>query len=219
LELGDKRVYVKANPDRGVPIATVIRAAYREGKGIVGRGSYTPGAMSASGWADPTREKFEGQQGATYTDGTTVVEVEVDLETGKVKVKNIVLAWDCGVAINPMAVEGQWEGATVSMLGETLFEKHEWDEKTGELVTDSFLDYKIPRSLDIPQITPIIVESSDPVGPYGAKEAGLCGSSGVGAAIANAICDAIGVRIKEAPITPEVILKALAQKSEIKKKI
>ena len=217
LELKDRRVYVRANPDRGVPLATVIRRAYRVGNGIVGRGSCTPAAMSEAGWADPLREKPEGQLMATYTDGTTVAEVEVDEETGKVKVNNMWLAWDCGKAINPMAVEGQWEGATVTALGETLLEKHEWDEKTGELVTASFLDYKIPTALDTPNITPIIVETIDPEGPYGAKEAGLNASTGVRGAIANAIYDAIGVQIKENPITPEVILKALAEKSEIKR--
>lgn len=217
LELKDKRVYVRAYPERWIPLANVIRAAYREGSGIVGRGSCTARAMSEVGWADPLRKKYEGQHGAAYTAGTTVAEVEVDEETGKVKVTSVLPAWDCGVPINPMAVEGQWEGATVSSLGETLYEKHEWDEKTGDLVTASFLDYKIPTALDTPNITPIIVESIEPEGAYGAKEAGISGSTGVRAAIANAIYDAIGVQIKENPITPEVILKALAEKSEIKR--
>lgn len=217
LELKNKRVYVRANPDRWMPLANVIRAAYREGNGIVGRGSYTARAMSEAGWADPLRKKYEGQHAAAYTVGTTIAEVEVDEETGKVRVISVLPAWDCGVPINPMAVEGQWEGATVSGLGETLYEKHGWDEKNGDLITASFLDYKIPTALDAPNITPIIVESIEPEGAYGAKEAGISGSTGVRAAIANAIYDAIGVQIKENPITPEVILKALAEKSEIKR--
>ena len=217
LELKEKRVYVKSYPERWIPLASIIRVAYREGNGIVGRGSCTARPMSEAGWADPLRKKYEGQHAAAYTAGTTVAEVEVDEETGEVKVLSVLPAWDCGVPINPMAVEGQWEGATVSALGETLYEKHEWDEKTGELVTSSFLDYKIPTALDTPNITPIIVETVEPEGAYGAKEAGISGSTSVRAAIANAIYDAIGIQIKENPITPEVILKALAEKSEIKR--
>jgi len=125
------------------------------------------------------------------------------------------LAYDCGFAINPMAVEGQWEGEAVQMLGETLFEKHEWNQKSGELLTSSFLDYKIPTTLDAPaNIKAIIVDSVDPKGPYGAKEAGISGGTGVEAAIANAIYDAIGVEIKEAPVTPEAILRALEEKDK-----
>ena len=139
----------------------------------------------------------------------------MDKETGQVKVLNMWLAYDCGFAINPMAVEGQWEGEAIQMLGETLFEKLEWNEKGGELITRSFLDYKIPTALDAPtNIKNIIVESVDPKGPYGAKEAGLCGGQGVEAAIANAIYDAIGVEVKEAPVTPEAILRALEEKDK-----
>lgn len=217
LELANRRVYIKIYPERWIPVANIIRSAYREGNGVVGRGSCTARAMSEVGWADPLRKKYEGQHGAAYTAGTTVAEVEVDEETGMVKVVSILPAWDCGMPINPMAVEGQWEGSTVSALGETLYEKHEWNEQTGDLITASFLDYKIPTALDAPNITPIIVETIEPEGAYGAKEAGISGSTGVRAAIASAIYDAIGVQIKENPITPEVILKALAKKSEIEK--
>ncbi len=220
LGIKDKRVYVKASPGRGIPLANAIRAAYREGIGVIGRGSYIAKAMSESGWADTGPDPGElviGQHTATYTAGTTIAEVEVDEKTGQVKVLNVYPVWDCGVPINPMAVEGQWEGAVVQALGATLFEKHEWDEKTGELLTKCFFDFKMPTAMDMPNINPVIVGSVDPVGPYGAKEGGLSGSISVSAAIACAIYDAIGVQIKENPITPEVILKALAEKSEVKK--
>ncbi len=215
LELKDRRVYVKGNPQKGIPISDIIRFSLLEGNAVIGRGSFTPKAASKLGWANWAAQKVIGQQCATYTDGTTVVEVEVDRETGQVRVLNMWLAYDCGFAINPMAVEGQWEGEAVQMIGETLLEKHEWSEKNGELLTSSFLDYKIPTTLDAPAtIKSIIVESVDPKGPYGAKEAGITGGTGVGAAIANAIYDAIGVEIKEAPVTPEAILRALAEKDK-----
>jgi len=215
LELKDRRVYVVGNPQRGMPIADVVRFSLLEGNAVIGRGSFTPKAASKLGWVNWMGGKVTGQSCATYTDGTTVVEVKVDKETGQVKVLNMWLAYDCGFAINPMAVEGQWEGEAVQMLGETLFEKLEWNEKGGELITRSFLDYKIPTALDAPtNIKNIIVESVDPKGPYGAKEAGICGGTGIGAAIANAIYDAIGVEIKEAPVTPEAILRALEEKDK-----
>jgi len=217
LELKDRRVYVEGNPQKGMPIADVVRFSLLEGNAVLGRASYTPKAMSKVGWSywTPGVVNVEGQQGAAYTDGTTVVEVKVDKETGQVKVLNMWLAYDCGFAINPMAVESQWEGEAIQMLGETLFEKLEWNEKGGELITRSFLDYKIPTALDAPtNIKNIIVESVDPKGPYGAKEAGLCGGQGVEAAIANAIYDAIGVEVKEAPVTPEAILRALEEKDK-----
>jgi 4-hydroxybenzoyl-CoA reductase subunit alpha len=215
LKLKDRRVYVAGNPQKGIPISDIVRFSLLEGNAIMGRGSFTPKAASKLGWANWVGGKVTGQQCATYTDGTTVAEVEVDRETGRVRVLNMWLAYDCGFAINPMAVEGQWEGEAVQMVGETLFEKHEWNQKSGELLTSSFLDYKIPTTLDAPaNIKAIIVDSVDPKGPYGAKEAGVSGGTGVEAAIANAIYDAIGVEIKEAPVTPEAILRALEEKDK-----
>lgn len=112
-----------------------------------------------------------------------------------------------------MAVEGQFEGVAVQMMGETLYEKLIWDEKDGRIMTDSLLDYRIPTCMDTPKIgRPIIVESIDPVGPFGAKEAGINGGVGVESAIVNAIYDALGVRIKDMPVTPEKILEALDEK-------
>ncbi len=210
LEVKEGRVFAKSSPEKGIRIESVVREAWRRGTAVQGRGSYTPPAISEHGWADQTTA-IRGQRGITYTDGTTVAEVEVDQETGVVKVLNVWQAYDCGFALNPMAVEGQWQGAAGQMLGRTLFEKHAWDEK-GRLITDSFLDFRMPRSSDIPKVSTFIVESIDPRGPFGAKEVGINAGGGVGPAIVNAIHDAAGVWIKEFPITPEKVLAALEEK-------
>jgi len=210
LILNNRRIYVKDDPEKGMPLAAAIRLSLLKGTPILGLGA---AHLMHEGevWANWGSGQYQGQQTGAYTFGTTVAEVEVDSETGQVTVLNIVQANDCGFAINPMAVEGQWEGATVQAVGLALYEKHEWDEK-GRLLTSTFLDYKMPSAMDAPKITPIIIESIDPNGPYGAKEAGIVGTLSTSGAIANAIYDAIGVRIKELPITPETILKAVVAK-------
>ena len=216
VEVKDGRVFVKKDPTKVMRVADVVKISFLKGNTVLGRGTYTPKAHSEYGWANWSTGKVQGQHGATYTCGTTVVEVEVNRETGAVKISDITQAYDCGHALNPMAVEGQYEGVAVQMLGETLFEELKWDSKDGRLITDSLLDYRIPTSLDITKIRPIIVESTDPDGPFGAKEAGLTGGGGVEAAIVNAIYDAVGVRIKDMPVTPEKILTTLDEKEKLK---
>ena len=142
-----------------------------------------------------------------YNFGCTIAELGVDLETGKVKVDKVISAIDCGKAINPMAVEGQIEGCIASGLGYALWENLYRTE--GQTLNPSFLEYKIPTSLDMPRTKTIIVESIDPNGPFGAKEAGQISHVSIAPAIANAVYNAVGVRIKELPITPEKILKML----------
>jgi 4-hydroxybenzoyl-CoA reductase subunit alpha len=214
LRLGERRVYVKGQPEEGMAIADVVRLAFAKGEAILGKGSYTLKPASEVGWADWPRGKIEGQQGGAYTPGTTIAEVEVDRETGQVKVVNIVQAYDCGFAINPTTVEGQWQGAAVFQLGDILYEKLVWDEKSGQLLTDSLLAYKIPTAPDVPRIKPFVVESIDAEGPYGAKEIGGSGAHSVAPAIVSAVYDAIGVWMRDFPITPENVLQALKEKEE-----
>jgi CO/xanthine dehydrogenase Mo-binding subunit len=123
----------------------------------------------------------------------------------------VLRAWsavDVGKAVNPLAVEGQIEGAFVQGVGFALSEEMIWDG--ARLANPTLMDYKIPTSLDVPyEICSIIVEAVDPDGPYGAKGCGEIGINGVAAAIANALAAATGVRFKRLPMTPERILKAL----------
>jgi len=127
------------------------------------------------------------------------------METGRVKVLRLTDAHDVGTPINPTAVEGQSEGAGVMMLSEALLEDLVFDE-SGNLKNPSLHDYLIATTCDAPEIDTTIVPSYEPRGPYGAKEVGEGSTLPVIGAIANAISDAIGVRVRELPITPERIL-------------
>ena len=140
-------------------------------------------------------------------------EVEVDTETGEVKVLKLISVLDSGIAINPMTVEGQAEGAVGFGWGFAFTENMYINPETGETESDNYTTHKIPGTLDMPETEIILVEEPDPQGPFGAKGTAEPGLVGVAPAIANAVYDAVGVRITEAPITPEKILKALRAKS------
>ena len=123
------------------------------------------------------------------------------------KVLTITTAHDCGFAINPVAVEGQLDGSAVGGTGQAIFENIDCDE--GLIRNANLLDFKQPTALDVPEVVCLPVETIDPKGPFGAKEAGEGTQIPTAAAIANAVHDAVGVRIKDLPITPEKVLQAL----------
>jgi 4-hydroxybenzoyl-CoA reductase alpha subunit len=207
LELRDGEVLVKDRPERKVWLGKVMRKALIDNTPVVGRGSYMPKVDLRREWVSNPK----GQHAGTFSFGAVVAEVEVDTETGQVRVVNVTGAHDCGFAINPMSVEGQLEGSVASGgVGATLLEEHRWDG--GQMLNANMLEYKVPLSVDMPQIKPIIVETVDPEGPFGAKEAGLWGSMNMFQAIGNAVYDAVGVWIKEFPITPDKVLEALEEK-------
>jgi len=137
--------------------------------------------------------------------------VEVDEKTGKVRLLDYVAANDSGTAINPMLVEGQVVGAAVMGLGGALGEELILEQ--GKVVNPAFLHYALPRAADVPRIRPILAGASDPRGPYGAKAVGEVGTNPPGPAVANAVYDAIGVRIRALPITPDKIINALAERA------
>ena len=137
-----------------------------------------------------------------------------DPETGEVKVDRITVAHDCGRALNPITVEGQVIGSVWMGLGQAVQEEMIWNR--GRLMNPSLLEYKSASTLESPEVVPIIVESVDPEGPLGAKEAGEGSLAAAIPAVANAIFDAVGVRINSLPITPEKILRALREKEKQK---
>jgi putative selenate reductase molybdopterin-binding subunit len=137
-------------------------------------------------------------------------EVAVNVETGKVRIVHYVAAVDCGVAINPKMAEGQMEGAIVNGIGYALTEEMILSSK-GRVRNPSLFDYKIPGMLDVPPMDIILVESYEPTGPMGAKSVGEIGINGPIPTIANAIYDAVGVRLTETPFTPERVLKAMKE--------
>ena len=207
LDIKDGKVFVKERPEWNVWLGKVIRKALIDNTPVVGRGSYMPQVDQSRDWVSNP----QGQHAGTFSFGAAVAEVEVDTETGQVRVTNVTGAHDCGFAINPMAVEGQLEGSVASGgVGATLLEEHVWDG--GQMLNANMLEYKVPLSVDMPQIVPIIVETIDPEGPFGAKEAGLWGSMNMFQAIGNAVYDAVGVWIREFPITPDKVLRALEEK-------
>lgn len=208
LESRGGRVSVKGSPEKGILIAELAGISYfSKGRPILGRGYYEDPISKP----DPET----GYGGApTYSFATQVAEVEVDVETGKVKVLKITSAHDLGKALNPMAVRGQIEGAMAQGIGSTLYENLDWVK--GRPLNSNFLDYRTLTSLDMSPIETILIESIDPNGPFGAKGVGEPALVPTAAAIANAIYDAVGVRIKSLPITPDKVLAALEKKGNFK---
>ncbi|MEM3342551.1 MAG: molybdopterin cofactor-binding domain-containing protein [Thermoplasmata archaeon] len=141
-------------------------------------------------------------------------EVEVDVETGVVKVLRYVAAVDCGTAINPTLAEGQTEGAVANGISYALTEEFIFDER-GRMLNTSFNHYKIFSSVDMPEIITILVPTYEETGPYGAKSVSEISINGALPAISNAIYDAVGIRLTEGPFTPEKVLKALKEKNTV----
>ena len=154
----------------------------------------------------------------TYSYSAAVVEVEVNLVTGWVNVPRVWIAHDIGRAMNPTLARGQVEGGVYMGLGEALMEEQEFrrlPKKLSHALVHKFpsiLEYKSPTSLDMPEVITELIEVPDPCGPFGAKEVGQGPLLPIMPAVANAVYDAVGVRIDEIPVTPEKIMKALAEK-------
>jgi len=201
LEIKDGWIYVKGSPDRGISFTQAVKKAMAmEKKAIFGYGYFDPDTEMPD-------EAGQGNVSPAYSFSAYVAEVDLDRDTGKVRVLSISAAHDCGFAINPMAVQGQIEGAISMGLGYAMGEGF-YREK-GVTLNPSFLDYKIPTCLDMPEIKTSLVQSLDPNGPFGAKEASEGIKVPVAPALANALWDAAGVRIKDLPITAEKILDAI----------
>jgi CO/xanthine dehydrogenase Mo-binding subunit len=178
------------------------------------------GTLGAVGHYDTPKDVHGEYRGGTigsspaYSFTAHVAEVEVDPETGLVEVKTIWAAHDCGKALNPMLVEGQIEGSAYMGFGEAMMERQlvkRGDPEGGLHDAPSLLDYRIPTSVDCPDFVALIVESNDPEGPYGAKEAGEGPLHPSLPAIANAIHDAVGVRMDRLPFTPDRVWRALQE--------
>ncbi|OGP92631.1 MAG: hypothetical protein A2156_04555 [Deltaproteobacteria bacterium RBG_16_48_10] len=207
LEARDHRIFVKGSPERGIPLQEAIKIYQYSDRPmpIIGRGSYLPPAKEPT-----TLLKEDGNFSPAYSFMTQAAEVEVDTKSGKIKVLKMVTSHDCGRAINPMLVEGQLEGSVVGGMGQALYE--EVLTEKGQVQNPSFLDYGIPTAIEAPSITSIEVETDDPEGPFGAKESGEGTQLAPAPAIINAIYDAIGLRFKSLPVTPEKVLEALDAK-------
>jgi CO/xanthine dehydrogenase Mo-binding subunit/CO/xanthine dehydrogenase FAD-binding subunit len=192
--------------DRSVPIRKLTSEAPEACDGVL----VFEESFVEDGVEKPSPEGF-GNSSATYSFAAHAAEVYVDLRTGKLRVVDYVAAHDIGTAINPTFVEGQIVGGAVTGIGSALGE--EMIHEQGRLVTASFINYAMPRSADLPKVRSIIIEGGDPKAPYGAKGVGELCITPPGPAIANALYDAIGIRISDLPLTPDKILTALANKA------
>jgi carbon-monoxide dehydrogenase large subunit len=178
---------------------------------ILGRGSFMPEFTSAK--VNP-ETGMGGHPNVHYTTGAGAVEVEIDKETGRIRVLKMAEAFDVGKAINPDLVRHQIEGGFVQGLGTALWEEVKFNAD-GKILNPNFTDYKIPTALDVPrEMNPIIVELPQPDGPFGARGIGEHTMIPVMPAVANAVENALGIRIKNPPITAEKIVQALKEKTE-----
>lgn len=212
LYLEDESVRCHSSPDFRMALKDFVISGIQMSDGsfrggpIIGRGVFMPEYASTK--ADPETSQG-GHPNVHYTVGAAAAIIAIDRQTGKVEVRRIVEAVDCGKAINPDLVKGQITGGILQGISTVLYEEMKFDHRA-RMLNPNFTDYKIPTSLDLPrEVVPIIIEVAEPDGPYGARGMGEHTMIPVAPMIANAIEDALGLRIKSMPITAEKICLAL----------
>ena len=203
LDIKDRWIHLIARPERGLSYYDVVKEAIRakDGQTIIGRGHYTP--------------HRKGMISPAYSFGVQAVEAEVDPDTGKIKLINCVTAHDCGQVINPLGVKGQLEGAMAMAAGYGFTEDLPMDD--GKILNPNLVDYKLLRATEMPETKIMEIETYEPEGPFGAKEAGEGLTNPTASALGNAIYHAAGISIKNLPITPEKVLDALRERNETNK--
>lgn len=203
LDIRDRWVHLVDRPERGISYFDIVKEAIRgkDGMAIMGRGHYTP--------------HRKGMISPAYSFGVQAAEVAVDVETGRYRLLNVTTAHESGTVINPVGIEGQLEGAIMMAGGYGFCEDQPMDD--GKILNPSIADYKLIRSLDMPETKILEIDTYEPEGPFGAKEAGEGLTNPTAGAIGNAVYKAVGVRINDLPITPEKVLKALKEKEKKKK--
>ncbi len=209
LLLADRRVFDSENPEKGVTFVEAVWLAEAKFGTLGTVGSYTPARVPG---------KFKGSTigpSPAYSYSAAVVEVEVNPETGIVLIPRIWIGHDVGQCINPVLAMGQIEGSVYMGLGEAMMEEMAYRGNRNMVQKfPSFLEYKSPTTMEMSDVITYLIEDPDPNGPFGAKEAGQGPQLPVAPAIANAIYDAVGVRIDEVPLTPDKVLKAIRAKAK-----
>jgi 4-hydroxybenzoyl-CoA reductase subunit alpha len=198
LDIKDRWVHSVSRPERGFDYLDLVKKAIRgkDGQRIIGRGHYTP--------------HRKGMISPAYSYMLQAVEVEIDKETGKIKLIDSLTAHDCGQPINHLGLMGQLEGAFSMAAGYGYLEYMPYED--GKLMNPNLVDYKVIRSTEMPEVHVAEIDTYEQEGPYGAKEAGEGLTNPTAAAIGNAIFHAFGLEMKECPIRPEMIVKALKEK-------
>jgi 4-hydroxybenzoyl-CoA reductase alpha subunit len=204
LAAASSRVFDVSDPGRGVSFAEAVQLAEARFGTIGTVGSYTPPASAG-------RYKGAGVgPSPAYSYSAAVVELTVDPESGWIRVGKVHIAHDVGQCINPVLVVGQVEGSVYMGLGEALMEEQAFrTNRSGVHKIPSLLEYKSPTTMEMPEVVTHLIEEPDPNGPFGAKEVGQGPLLPIPPAVANAVYDAVGVRIDEVPITPDKVMKAL----------
>lgn len=198
LDIKDRWVHLVSRPEKGLDYTQVCKEALRgkEGQRIMGRGFYTP--------------HRKGMISPAYSYMVQAVEAEIDEETGKIGVANCITAHDCGQPINPIGLIGQLEGAASMAVGYGYLEYMPFED--GKMMNPNLVDYKVIRAPEMPECEVIEIDTYEPEGPYGAKEAGEGLTNPTAAALGNAIFHATGLQMKECPILPEAVLNAFKEK-------
>ncbi len=221
LYMEDEKVKCKTDPKFEIKLKDFIINGIQmedgtfKGGPIIGRGVFMPEFTSTNANPDTSQG---GHPNVHYTVGAAAVIIEIDKQTGKIKVKRIVEAIDAGKALNPSLVEGQIIGGVLQGLSTALYEEMKFDHR-GKMQNPNFTDYKIPTALDVPdEIVPIIIEVPQPDGPFGARGVGEHPMIPVAPMIANAIDDALGIRLNSMPLTAEKICLTMLERAKKEKK-
>ena len=205
IQIRNSLVSLKSNPDKNMSFENLAKLACYSGSGavIMGKG------YSSYGLEPLDFKTGSGNSGTSYSFTAQATRLGVDLETGHTTVTDFLIAHDCGRPLNPIGAETQNEGGAVQGLGQAIYE--EFIMERGETRNSTFLDYKMPRSVDVPDIRIIDIITDDPGGPYGAKEVSEGSHVSTPPSVLSAIHDATGIWFKEQPVTPEKIVKALKE--------
>jgi 4-hydroxybenzoyl-CoA reductase subunit alpha len=207
-------IYRASSQDKGMSFDDVTMAALEEAGTITAKGNY---------WTRPESHGGKKYRGAAiggsmaYSYAALAVEVFVDPDTAEVKVEKVWVAHDCGKALNPLTCEGQIQGSVWMGMGQALCEETRYHD--GLAVSGNMLDYRVPTIVESPPIETKIIESNDPYGPFGAKEAGEGSLAAFLPALANAVAEATGTRPIDLPLTPDRMMELLekAEKARAKK--
>lgn len=207
LAIENQRIVSPKHPQVSLDLREVLERAHNRERPILGKGSY-----GGKGDYPALPHKAQGKE---YVPGwkyaAQAVEIEVDEETGMIKLRKIASAHDVGTSLNPISVRGQIVGGVVMGIGYAMHERLQFEE--GRVVNPTFMDYKIPCAQQIPEIVSIPVEVPLPEGPFGAKGIGELAVVGIAPAVGNAIYDALKVRIKDLPLFPERVLSAIEEQT------
>lgn len=218
LEVKERRFYSHFEPRKNIEWEKVVDVYTNTVGTLTGIGHFSPPRLKG---IDLSRDvRVQGANighSPTFGFSCQIWEVDIDLQTGKIRVVKVTEAGDCGQAVNPMSVEGQVEGSILFAMGQALYEEMKLDAD-GRMINASLHDYKVPTAMELPAIDANIVPSYDPTAPFGVKESGEGPVQPTIPAIVNAVYDAIGVRFTDLPITPEKVLEAIKEKQEAEKR-